>query len=107
MGIWLAMSTADGSERLFAIRKERTVIGRVTRCDVRIPLPSVADAHCEIVACRGRLRVRDLGSDVGTFVNGERISEISLHKRDHIQLGPVTFTVRNGRPTQANGFGAE
>jgi pSer/pThr/pTyr-binding forkhead associated (FHA) protein len=102
MGIWLAMATADGSERLYAISKPRTVIGREVRCDLRVPIRTVANTHCEIIICRGRLRLRDLGSEFGTFVNGERISETLLHKSDHIRLGPVTFTVRNGMHERHN-----
>lgn len=104
MGLWLAMGTADGTERVFAIDKPRLVIGRISRCDVRIPLPSVADRHCEIVICQGRLKVRDLGSTLGTYVNGERVHEINLRKRDHISLGPVTFTLCNGKDVPANGM---
>ena len=97
MGIWLAMATVDGLERLYAVDRARIVIGREARCDVRVPLRNVAQKHCELIVQRGRLRVRDLGSEFGTFVNGERISDRLLRKRDNLTLGPVTFTVRNDR----------
>lgn len=103
MGIWLAMATADGDERLYAVTKNRMVIGREARCDLRVPLRSVDSNHCEIVVRRNRLSVRDLGSERGTFVNGQRISEVRLRKRDSLQLGPVTFTIRNGKHATSNG----
>lgn len=99
MGIWLAMTTADGRERLYPIHKARTVIGKEQRCDLRVLLPSLANKHCEIVASRGHLIVRDLGSEVGTFINGERIRESSLHKLDNLRIGPVTFVLRSGKNT--------
>jgi pSer/pThr/pTyr-binding forkhead associated (FHA) protein len=68
-----------------------------------VPLRNIANNHCEIIVCRGRLRLRDLGSEFGTFVNGERISETLLRKSDSIRLGPVTFVVRNGRHERHNG----
>lgn len=105
MGIWLAMTTADGHERVYPIQKARTIIGKEQRCDLRIALPSLERKHCEIVAQRGHLVVRDLGSTVGTFVNGQRITESSLHKRDSLQVGSVKFTLRNGKVAMPLGNG--
>jgi pSer/pThr/pTyr-binding forkhead associated (FHA) protein len=53
MSIWLVMQSADGSERQFSLRKPRTVIGRETTCDVRVPIPSVGRKHCEIIIEQG------------------------------------------------------
>jgi pSer/pThr/pTyr-binding forkhead associated (FHA) protein len=91
------MTTTDGAERLYPISKPRTVIGREHRCDLRVMLPSLGAKHCEIVASKGRLIVRDLGSSVGTFVNGQRVSESSLRRLDQLTVGSVTFVLRNGK----------
>ncbi|MHC4447561.1 MAG: FHA domain-containing protein, partial [Planctomycetota bacterium] len=75
MSIWLIMRTADGTERPFPLAKPRTVIGRDTRCDVRIALPAVDDRHCELIHDGKNLTLNDLGSTTGTFHNGARVEQ--------------------------------
>jgi pSer/pThr/pTyr-binding forkhead associated (FHA) protein len=81
MGIHLVITTTDGLERAFPVMSPRTVIGRETRCDLRVPLPTVAEHHCEI-------------SDSGTFHNGDRVERAVLSHADRLTVGPVTFEVR-------------
>ncbi|MCH7572899.1 MAG: FHA domain-containing protein [Planctomycetes bacterium] len=94
MGVWLVMKTADGLDRPFQIDKPRTVIGRETRCDVRIPVSAVSKRHCEIRLHDGELSLTDLGSDSGTFHNGDRVEKAKLSHDDTLTVGPVTFVVR-------------
>jgi pSer/pThr/pTyr-binding forkhead associated (FHA) protein len=96
MSIWLVMKTAAGEERPFAIRKDRTVIGREATSDVRVAMPSVAPRHCEIVVRNDQLRLSDLGSGRGTLHNGTPVREAVLTDTDEVTVGPVTFLVRCG-----------
>ena len=97
MSIWLVMRTADGVERPFPLEKPRTVIGRDTRCDVRIALPAVDDRHCELIHDGQNLKLNDLGSTTGTFHNGTRVKQAVVAPRDTLTVGPVTFEVREQR----------
>ncbi len=97
MSIWLVMRTADGGERPFPLEKPRTVIGRDTRCDVRIALPAVDDRHCELIHDGQNLKLNDLGSTTGTFHNGTRVKQAVVAPRDTLTVGPVTFEVREQR----------
>ncbi len=103
MSIWLVMNTHDGSERLFEIRKARTVIGREIRCDVVIPLPSIAPRHCELTLKTGELLFTDLDSEFGTLHNGRRTRMAVLNDRDELTIGPVKFGIRI---TSGDGIGA-
>lgn len=94
MSIWLVMKTADGRERPFSIEKPKTIIGRETRCDVRIPISSVSNRHCELHLSDGELKLTDLNSDAGTFHNGNKINQAILTHNDTVTVGPVTFVVR-------------
>src|ERR1044072_7640993 len=50
--------------------------------------------HAEITSAGGVLRIVDLGSTNGTFVNGKRIDgPVELHGGETIRLGQSTFTV--------------
>ena len=105
MSIWLVMKTADGGERPFLLLKERTVIGRATRSDLRVPIPSVSSTHCEIILRGNEARLLDLGSEGGTLHNGQLTKEAVLRDSDHVTVGPVTFEFRvrddDGQDTRA------
>ncbi len=94
MTIWLAMKTADGDERSFPITKQRTIIGRDSRCDLRIAVPTVAEKHCEILLNGDVAEVHDLDSYTGTFRNGDRVDRAILDVNDRLTIGPATFVLR-------------
>lgn len=94
MSIWLVMQATDGRERSFAVNKPCTVIGRETTCDVRVPVPTVSQKHCEIRFDGGEIKLLDLHSDRGTFHNGNRVDQAVLAHEDKVTIGPVTFVVR-------------
>jgi pSer/pThr/pTyr-binding forkhead associated (FHA) protein len=93
MTIELVITTANGGERSFAVG-ERAVIGRENRCDLRVPLPTVSDEHCEIVVRDGLAELKDLGSESGTFHNGARVDRVRLSHADRFSVGSMTFEVR-------------
>ena len=70
------------------------VIGRETRCDVRIPVPTVSKKHCEIRLNNDELCLTDLDSASGTFHNGDRVENAKLSHDDTLTIGPVTFVIR-------------
>ncbi len=74
-----------------------TTIGRSRDSDLTVAHPMVSRRHCEIFEGEdGTLRVRDLGSLNGTFVNGERVSEAELPNQAEITVGPLTFRAEYG-----------
>ena len=71
-----------------------TVIGRREDCDLRIPLGEVSRKHCRILRDGDSLKLEDLGSSNGTFLNGSRVQEALLSPGDTIQVGPVVFVLQ-------------
>lgn len=71
------------------ITAARVKLGRAPGAGViQIDHPTVAETHAEVFASlREGVRVRDLNSPTGTFVNGERIQERTLQEGDILQLG--------------------
>lgn len=60
-------------------KRSLVTIGRARDSDVRLNYEGVAERHAEIVRLGdGLYAVRDLGSETGVFVNGERIGEEKL-----------------------------
>lgn len=68
-----------------------TTIGRSRESDLTVAHPMVSRSHCEIFEADGVLKVRDLGSLNGTFINGERVTEAELPPNAEITVGPLTF----------------
>lgn len=89
----------DGERRDFPISKPKTIIGRRSDADLRIPTADVSREHC-IISLSGReLTIRDGGSTNGTFVNGKQLAEAKLKAGDKLTVGPVIFTVQiDGMP---------
>ena len=107
------MFHGQGQGRPFEMKNSELIIGRGENCDLRIPLNSVSRKHCRIELDE-TLRVDDMGSSNGTFVNGRRIQSIELEPGDTIQIGPVVFVVQiDGDPPTSDmhpiraGFGDE
>jgi pSer/pThr/pTyr-binding forkhead associated (FHA) protein len=74
----------------------RLLIGREADCDLRPAGEFVSRHHCALLLDGFTLRVRDLGSKNGTFVNGHRIAAAAvplLHNADLISVGETTFII--------------
>jgi pSer/pThr/pTyr-binding forkhead associated (FHA) protein len=69
------------------------LLGRHTDADLRLPLPDVSRRHCRCVFQEGTWQVHDLNSLNGTYVNGERVQQAALRKRDLLGIGGFTFEV--------------
>src|SRR5687767_3114480 len=90
----LVMFRPDGERRSFSIVRDMTVIGRREDCDLRIPLGEVSRKHCRLVRDGDSLKIEDLGSSNGTFLNGRRVQEAQVSPGDSIQVGPVVFVLQ-------------
>lgn len=93
MQVQLVMLKSDGSRREFPLLRSRTVLGRTSEADLRIPLPSVSRRHCEITLKDGAVHIRDLGSSNGTIHNRVQVTEATLSPGDRIEIGGVEFMV--------------
>jgi DNA-binding NtrC family response regulator len=77
----------------------RVLVGNGPGCDVRIGDPSVSRRHAAFEPTRGRLRISDLGSTNGTFVNGVSILDALIEAGDEVRLGGTSLRVERGAPS--------
>ncbi len=74
----------------------RIVIGSDRKqADIFLESSDVDASHCEITRRAGHLFIRDLQSERGTYLNGERLRyETQLHPADVIMAGRIKLMVR-------------
>ncbi len=99
MDVNLILLKKNNSQKAFSLSSGVTVIGRRHDCDLRIPLMSVSRRHCQLNRDEGVLKIRDLGSRNGTYLNGKRIDEAVIQAGDYIEVGPLKFVLQiDGEP---------
>ncbi len=71
------------------------VIGRAQDCHLQISSRFVSRHHCELIVDERdhRVRVRDLGSQNGTFVNEALVEECDLKDGDRLRVACIPFEV--------------
>lgn len=82
--VLLALDWTGGPELL---------VGRHSRCDVRLPHPSVSRRHARLSFRDGSWVLRDLESKNGTWVNGVRVGRCALQPGDLVHVGGHDLTI--------------
>lgn len=99
MDVNLVLFKKDGSKKNFSLPSNITIVGRRHDCDLCVPLMVVSRRHCQLSQNNEKLKVRDLDSRGGTFLNGKRISEATVQAGDYLTIGPLTFLLQiDGEP---------
>jgi len=93
MNVRLVMFTQNGERRDFEIHEGKTTIGRNGECGIQIKLGVVSRRHCQVIVRKDKVKVRELGSSNGTFVNNRRIQEVTIGAGETLTVGPVIFTL--------------
>jgi pSer/pThr/pTyr-binding forkhead associated (FHA) protein len=97
----LILFKKDGSTKSFVLPSNITVIGRRHDCDLCVPLMVVSRRHCQLSQNNETVKIRDLDSKGGTYLNGNRISEATVKAGDYITIGPLTFLLQiDGEPAK-------
>ena len=78
----------------FILPPERSmVIGRGNQCDIVIPGTHLSRRHTEISIEGNHLRIKDLGSSNGTFLNELRVDNATANNGDRLRLDVYTFRI--------------
>ncbi len=90
---WILRSLLDGGSRIWsvAITQFPFRIGRRQGLDLTLPGTSVSTHHAELYQRAGELRVRDLGSTNGTYVNRQRVEDEAVRDGDVVHFADFEF----------------
>lgn len=87
----LVSPASSSSEWEIELKQFPAVIGRSPHAQIQPWDSSVSGLHCELEAVNGRLLVRDLGSEYGTFINGIQVDIAPLLPGDKLTVGKSSF----------------
>ncbi|MFQ6081910.1 MAG: diguanylate cyclase [Candidatus Aminicenantia bacterium] len=73
--------------QIFEIVKKESIIGRDEKADFYIEDPSISRKHAVVTCKKEEIRIKDLDSTNGTFVNDIRIHETLIQDGDRIGVG--------------------
>ena len=85
--------------RTCELRAERTTIGRNEDNTFQIADPSVSSHHCEVTLRGEEVKVRDLNSTNGTYINGVATTESVVKPGEILRLGQVQMRLETDAPT--------
>jgi putative serine protease PepD len=103
--VWLRVLSGEDAGRTVELPEDRPfILGRVQGCDLVIRDERASRQHAELrVEPGGGLRVADLGSANGTFVDGRRVEEALLAGGEELVVGGVELVVLARRPMAEGG----
>lgn len=78
------------------------VVGRAIGCDIPVVDQTVSRRHAEITLDADGVRVRDMGSSNGTFVNGARVAAAAIAVGDVVAFGAMAFRLVHTDPPAAD-----
>jgi DNA-binding NtrC family response regulator len=77
----------------------RVLVGQSPACGVLLTDRTVSRRHAALELAGGALRLTDLGSTNGTFVNGVRVFDAALSGGETLQVGETVLRVEPGEET--------
>jgi pSer/pThr/pTyr-binding forkhead associated (FHA) protein len=104
MHVKLKVLRGASAGKEIVVRTTKFLIGRSEDCHLRANSDALSRRHCAILVDERDVKVRDLGSRNGTFVNGVAIEgDQRLQMGDQLRVGPLEFLVTYAKAAQAAG----
>ncbi len=103
---WFLENVGDGGQlRRIPITILPFRIGRRHGLELVLPADSVSKAHAELYWRGSGLRLRDLGSKNGTFVNRASVEDVPLSEGDVLHFADFEFRLGRSKPEEAESDG--
>ncbi len=101
--VTLVIRSPGTADRKVTLGKQKILLGRAPECDVVLEEATAGREHCRLeVSPEGTCRLHDLGTHVGTLLNGNRVEKQLLAQNgDIIAIGQTTIDLKIKRPQEA------
>lgn len=100
----LLIRQEDRSDRRVPLADgQAVVVGRSADCDLRLQHAGISRRHCRLEPDDAGLRVEDLDSTNGTYVDGRRVGEETVEAGQELAFGPLVAEVRERTPGEREG----
>ena len=83
----------SGEQSIDLAAGKTLVVGRAVTSDIPIYDPTISRRHAEITLTDAGVRIKDLGSSNGTFLNGAKVTDGDAAENDVVTFGKVAFKV--------------
>ena len=93
MKITLLLFKPSGSQKEIPLKIPVAIVGRSGQCHIQLIDTRVSRRHCVLAVSGGRLRVTDLDSSTGTYVNNRRVRRATLKDGDMLSVGRFRLKV--------------
>jgi pSer/pThr/pTyr-binding forkhead associated (FHA) protein len=90
---WVLRIESDLLASQFYTLQQTTLVGRDPDCDLTIDGHLLSRQHAQLQIEGDHLRVKDLGSRNGTYLNGQKIEEAIAHPGDELKFDEQRFIV--------------
>lgn len=89
----MRLVAANGGPSVRVTGGRTFLVGRSATCDLPVPDPTVSRRHAELELTGVGVRVRDLGSTNGTYLDGVRVADALATPGSRVAFGKVDFEV--------------
>jgi len=86
--------TNDAPNLSLKLAKMTSVLGREDHCDIVFPDVKVSRKHCLLEIWEQSVKIKDLDSSNGTYVNGKPVHDGFLNVGDKLSLGSYNLTLQ-------------
>ncbi len=96
----IKLVAAAGSPSVLVTGGRSFLVGRSASCDLPIQDPTVSRRHAELELTGAGVRVRDVGSTNGTYLDGVRVTDALATPGSRVSFGKMEFDVVAQRPEE-------
>jgi hypothetical protein len=86
---YLEITGIGNKAKVVELRREETIIGRTSECDIPLPSNNVSRKHACVGFRNEEYHIKDLNSTNGVYVNGVRVEKCVLRNLDQIEIGEI------------------
>jgi pSer/pThr/pTyr-binding forkhead associated (FHA) protein len=89
---FLETLNGDNKGKRFKLKKS-TVIGRLESCDIQLHDEKMSRQHARLDIIGGALKITDMGSANGCFINGNKVTSTYARPEDQLKVGESEFKI--------------